>query len=366
MRKFFGIVFLLALLGANSPKSKATKNLQQVLQQLGTARAQLRAAKKDERASTRALSDLDALRFSARRSLRKLEKQLAAQEQKVGSLKGQVQVDQGELHKIKSALRKRLQSLSMLGLLGPWRLLLTAKSLDQLALRRVLFKRIAIHDAELLRQLARGRLRLTDDQQALLDAVHELRQQRDQAKSALTELDLSREARAKAIQEFGAKRGSLELQIEALRQSEKKLRREIWRSSPHKIVKEGLAKLRGQLPWPVLGRVERDKGGWNLRAAKGLPVQAIAAGRVVHAGFLRAYGGLVIIDHGHGFHSLYAHLNNISVNSNQDIKRGARLGRLGDSESMDGPKLYFELRRGGRPVNLKFWMSKQALLPQKN
>ena len=362
-RHLISLCFVLALLAAKGPTHKATKNLQRILQQLDDARAQLRAAKKNERASTRILSELDALRFKTARSLRKLDQQLKAQQQKVGQLKGRVQVDQKEVHKIQQRLRSRLRSLSMLGRLGPWRILLAAKSLDQLALRRVLIKRIAVHDAILLRSLQRGRLRLSDDQQALLDAFDTLRQQRDDSKAALAALQQSRAERAAAIQKFGAQRGSLELQIEALRQSEKKLRQLIWRSSPHKIVKKGLAKLRGQLPWPVLGRVEPSQGGWNLRAARGLPVSAIAAGRIVHAGFLRAYGGLVIVDHGHGFHSLYAHLDSISVSTGQTIGAGARLGSLGDSESMDGVKLYFELRRNGRPVTLKHWLSRQARLP---
>ena len=363
MRQLIVLVFLFAVLGAKKPLGKAAQNLQQVLGQLAEARTQLRAAKRDERANTQALSDVDALMFRARRSLKKIEADLALQEKTVGHLRGQVHVDQAAVDKLKNRLRKRLRSLSMLGTLGPWRVLLAAKSLDQLALRRVLIKKVTIYDAELLGTLRQGRVRLSDDQQALLNALEALRQQRDASQATLKELELSRVARADAIQHFGKKRSSLELQIEALRQSEKKLRHLIWRHSPHKKNQEGLAKLRGQLPWPAPGRVEANNGGWNLRAAKGLPVRAIAAGRVVHAGFLRAYGGLVIIDHGHGFHSLYAHLDNISVKTNQTIKRATRLGSLGDSESLDGPKLYFELRRGGRPVNLKYWLSKQARLP---
>lgn len=348
-----------AALAANNPKQ-----LHNVTKKLSDAMAQLRAVKRDERATTRALSDLDSARFRTQRALRRLDKELQAQTLKVGDLQGQVQVDETALAKLQAQLRRRLRALAQVGQLGPLRILLGSDSLDQFALRRVLLRRIAAHDALLLRQLKQGQYRLSADQQALVDALELLKQQRDETREALSQLEQSREERAEAVLKLGAKRGTLELQIEVLRESEKKLRHEIWRHAKPKGEAVGLAKLRGQIPWPVLGPVEPGKGGgWNLRAAKGQVVHAVAAGTVVHAGFLRAYGVLVIIDHGHGFHSLCAHLDQLNVKTGQAVPAGANLGSVGESESLDGPKLYFELRRGGRPVSLKNWLSRKARLP---
>lgn len=126
----------------------------------------------------------------------------------------------------------------------------------------------------------------------------------------------------------------------------------------------------GKLPWPTQGLLagrfgeERDEAygtrtridGWELRAPAGTKVQAISGGVVVYADWLRAYGQLVIVDHGDGFHSLYAHLAKIAVPVGQEVDTGDRLGSVGDTGSLQGTLLYFEIRRDGTPQDPAQWL----------
>ena len=122
--------------------------------------------------------------------------------------------------------------------------------------------------------------------------------------------------------------------------------------------------LKRGLPWPVEGgvvlrrfgvivdarsRAEEVSNGMDIRADAGAPVQAVADGRVVHTGWLRGFGRMVIVDHGDGHHTLMAHLQSVTVQKSDVVKRGQTIGFVGDTESENGPKLYFELRVNGRP-----------------
>ena len=107
--------------------------------------------------------------------------------------------------------------------------------------------------------------------------------------------------------------------------------------------------------WPAKGKViatftEANKG-LDIAGAKGTPVLAAAAGRVVYAGQgLRGYGKLVIIRHSALWLSAYAHNDQILVKEQQEVTRGQKIAEMGSTDA-DQPKLHFEIRRQGRPVD---------------
>jgi septal ring factor EnvC (AmiA/AmiB activator) len=98
------------------------------------------------------------------------------------------------------------------------------------------------------------------------------------------------------------------------------------------------------------------QNGVDIAAPAGAPVRAVAAGRVVHAGWFKGYGNLIIVDHGEGFHSLVAHLASMQTAMGEEVAAGAVLGTVGDSGSLKGPYLYFEVRERGRPVDPRVWL----------
>lgn len=95
--------------------------------------------------------------------------------------------------------------------------------------------------------------------------------------------------------------------------------------------------------------------GLTYGVESGSRVRATAEGIVVFAERLAGYGNLVIVDHGDGYHSLYAHLSEMSVEVGEELDRGGAIGVSGATDSLDGPKLYFELRHDERPIDPKPW-----------
>lgn len=133
----------------------------------------------------------------------------------------------------------------------------------------------------------------------------------------------------------------------------------------------GFASQRGRLPYPTEGIVEVGFGrivnpkfntvtaqkGLDIRASEGTPVLAIASGSVVFAGWLKGYGNLVIIDHGDGFHTLMAHLARLDVGKGTRLEPGAQVGAVGETGSLKGPYLYFEIRHKGEAIDPAPWLA---------
>ena len=122
----------------------------------------------------------------------------------------------------------------------------------------------------------------------------------------------------------------------------------------------------GGLGWPVSGALlagfrgimpdGRSSDGLLIGASAGSPVKAVAAGQVVYAEWMTGYGLLMIVDHGNGYMSLYAHNDALLKDVGAAVKSGESVGTVGSSGGQGRPALYFELRRNGQPVNPGAWL----------
>jgi murein DD-endopeptidase MepM/ murein hydrolase activator NlpD len=99
--------------------------------------------------------------------------------------------------------------------------------------------------------------------------------------------------------------------------------------------------------------------GFDLASTAAAPVRAANRGRVVHAGWLGIYGNCVILDHGMGLQSLYAHLSSISVTSGQVVDSEAELGRSGSTGLAGGDHLHFTMLLSGNAITPVDWWSAQ-------
>jgi septal ring factor EnvC (AmiA/AmiB activator) len=129
------------------------------------------------------------------------------------------------------------------------------------------------------------------------------------------------------------------------------------------------AKRKGQMKWPVLGRISnsfgtpRTKGGmrWQgvtLKAKSGNNVRAIHHGRVVFADWFGSSGLLIIVDHGEDYMSLYAHNESLLRETGDWVRAGEPLATVGVSGGQMEPALYFEIRHNGKAINPKYWIKK--------
>ena len=136
----------------------------------------------------------------------------------------------------------------------------------------------------------------------------------------------------------------------------------------------GFGTLRGRLPWPTEGRIiaafgaqvhprfgtRTFRNGVDIEANEGKDVAAVFGGHVVYTGWFKGYGNLIILDHDNEYYTLYAHMAEIGVKEGDDVRQGQRIGTVGDTGSLDGPRLYFEVRYQGKPQDPEQWLRQRS------
>ncbi len=217
----------------------------------------------------------------------------------------------------------------------------------------------------LRRELAEKREELDGRWQALAKVKEAVHREAEKKRVMLASLRREKESRLRALKELEQAAIRLEKMLE-----------EISRRGAGKPVDTpsglGLAALRGKLEWPVKGAVTSAFGktkhreftaevfrkGIAIEAPLGEEIKAVEGGRVVFADHFAGYGKMVIVDHGERYFTIYAHLSEILKNIGNEVKRGEILGLVGDSDSLAGVKLYFEMRKDGRSIDPLPWFRK--------
>lgn len=197
---------------------------------------------------------------------------------------------------------------------------------------------------------------LRDHQLAQKQALERTRAQREKV---LATLDAALQDQDRELQ--GMLRNEQELQqvLKALQQALSDIPMEFQDGKP-------FAKRKGELPWPVAGRLRNrfgsDRAGGKLSwrgvlidAGTGTEVRAVSRGRVAFANWLRGYGLLLIVDHGDGYMSLYGHNQSLYKDVGEWVQSGEVVASVGNSGGQDRTGLYFEIRHDGEPVNPITW-----------
>jgi murein hydrolase activator len=195
--------------------------------------------------------------------------------------------------------------------------------------------------------------RLEQQQRAELNDLEHARVQRSQV---LAGLEAESRTRAQNLERLRAQQSGLEQLLKELRAAMERFPLE---------ANDAFAKLRGKLPWPVNGRLvarfgEARAGGvrWDgvlVATERGAPVKAVFDGRVIYADWLPGLGLLAIVDHGDGYLSLYGHNERLYKAAGDSVASGEALAAAGDSGGSGRTELYFEIRKGGKPVDPRPW-----------
>lgn len=179
----------------------------------------------------------------------------------------------------------------------------------------------------------------------------------------------SRASHARALEEIRADRAVRRLalaELESAADALSKLVAELPASAPVLDVR----KFRGLLDWPASGPVSAEFGdvvhprfktvvphpGLDIDASADDTFRGVFDGTVLFAAWLHGYGLTVIVDHGDGVASVYAHASVLVVQPGDPVVRGQPLGRVGETGSLRGPYLYIEIRDHGAPVDPRTWM----------
>jgi len=202
----------------------------------------------------------------------------------------------------------------------------------------------------------------------------QLEQKRVARKQRQLELLGVKKERKSVLMKLNKQVQSKKQQLRRFKQSEKKLAALIGRLQQTRDdfpLNEGVVKpfgqLKGELPWPVRGRLlkkfgeKRSESRWDgvlIEAKEGQEVKSVARGQVVYADWLRGYGLLTIIKHDKGYMSLYAFNQSLYKTKGDWVEAGSVISSVGLSGGRSKAGLYFGVRKKGKPINPIKWCRK--------
>ena len=214
-------------------------------------------------------------------------------------------------------------------------------------------------------RLAQRKEDLDRQRQVLTEATDSVRMEAEKKKEMLASLRQEKETRVRALKE-------LEQAALRLQKMMDDLAKQSVGKPPEFPPGTGMGAMRGKLDWPVKGELKSEFGkarhrefaaevfrnGIDIDASPGEEIRVVEKGRVVYADRFSGYGKMVIVDHGERYYTIYAHLSEILKKNGDGVRRGETVGLVGDSDSLSGAGLYFEMRKDGRSIDPVPWFRK--------
>jgi septal ring factor EnvC (AmiA/AmiB activator) len=402
LRAFAIVAFCLAAALATpvvaQSSREAERKLEKIQRELKAVADERREIEGQRGDASRKLRDADEKVGQSNRRLREIEARLAREQSSLQQLQQERESLQARMAAQRQELAQLLRGAYLQGQDAPLKLLLAQDSVAEgsrtLAyygyLQRDRTRRIAELNSQLKEldtlqaQIAQRSSELDSTRQQQRSQLGELQSDRKQRAALVASLDQRYKDRstreralgrdAKGLEQLlkklrvAAARAEAQRRAAAERAAREEARRGNGEAPPRKpvVVASAPAPQVGGLGWPVSGSLlagfgatmpdGRGSDGLLIAASAGTPVKAVADGSVVYAEWMTGYGLLLIVDHGNGYMSLYAHNDALLKDVGASVKRGDTLATVGNSGGQGRPALYFELRRNGAPVNPGAWL----------
>lgn len=377
MRTLFCSICVLLLLVpggglAQSKRNTKKKSVTQLRRDLRSLQSRKAALTRELRSTKRAASyvladirrvdaDLSVLEDKLSQTGERLDESRSQQRQVAGELQEATE----KLSETKEQVRQRIKRMYMQGDASMLSVLVGSGDINEIASRQFVMQKIAEQDKKVFMNYLALRDRVRDKKVEadrlvkrvanLLDTQKEqqasLKTTRERKGEYLTDLRERQDQIKQMLRQFEADEASIESQIRAYQ-------RRSGGKSPGRYTG-------GRFAYPVNGRmtsnfgmrfhpilrVNRLHAGADFGARTGTPIRAAAAGVVIQATYMRGYGNVVMIDHGGGLSTVYAHCSRIGVSGGQRVSRGQQIANVGSTGLATGPHLHFEVRVNGRPVD---------------
>lgn len=313
----------------------------------------------------------------------KLLTELATREkllgQEIDSLRVSIAYETQMLAYQRRKLAARLRQMYMRGPNYDMQIMLASPSVMDASRRYKFLQMVAQRDARLVDEVRTSKAQLESERaeltEAMADVVTLRKAQVDESESLkdnrATRLDMLGRIRNEKSQHVKA--------IEALQKSEEELKDLIGLLEQRRLSKDDgdlpagdFAQLKGRLIRPVSGKVTKTFGknrhpqfgtvtfnnGVNIKAPAGAPIRAVATGKVEFVDWISGYGNCIILNHGGGYYTLYAHAAQILVAPGRIVSQNDVIAEVGDSGSLDGYECHFEIRKSKEALDPMKWFKK--------
>jgi len=359
------------------------RRLEDIRRERSAVEQELEGLRSQAHSITDEIANLEHQKDATNRIVNELDRQIAALSRQIDETTINLLLAQDALAEKHAVLERRLVDIYKRGPLYTYQVLLAAESFGDLLSRYKYLFLVSRQDRLLTNDMAKLKSRIARERQVLVDtrdALGRRKTERTQELDRFVTLARERESRLRAtrrsLQEAQQRltaAGHEERRITDLIASLERARREAEaRGAAPGAAAITTASL-GQLDWPVDGRLLYQFGpaagpgntritwhGIGIGAPAGTPVRAVAAGTVALVGNMGTYLTSVIVDHGGGYYTFYAYLDDAAVTKGERVLKSQVIGHVGGAASDQGPHLHFELRgQGGIALDPLNWLKRR-------
>jgi len=313
------------------------------------------------------LDNLDRQKETTNRIVNELDRQIGGLSGQIDQITVDLLLAQDALEEKRAVAERRIVDISKRGPLYSYQVLLAAESFGDLLSRYKYLYLVSRQDRLLANDMFKLRNRVARERQMLVEARDQLGRRRQERSDELDRYVQLEHTRQQSLRDTRRSARAAEQRLSRLEQDEHRVNDLL--ASLERARREAAARgaapgaptittaSLGALDWPVDGRLVYQFGtaagpnntripwhGIGIAAPVGTPVLAVASGTVTLAGSLGTYLTSVWIDHGGGYYTIYAYLQDATVTKGQRVLRGQIIGHVGGASSDQGPHLHFELR----------------------
>jgi len=372
----FNFLFLIShfsFIEASDPK----KELEDVQKKLLQQKRKIKQTIKREKSILDELEQINKNLAEKRMELKSYSNKIAETGFRIGKIEDEISLLDEKIKSRKEILRERLRSLYKQQREDIASVLISAADYIDLSKRIKYISFLADYDTKLINTYSNDLDALNLKRRHLEILQQDLQKNKTDAKKKAKDMEAEQEKKDAMLASIRKERETYRDMIKELEDASERLLNMIkeleTKESPLSITGKGFGILKGRLPWPIKGNIVMPFGrytdpkfniptfrkGIEIRADSGDPVLAVAEGRVVYADWFKGYGLLLIVNHGDGYHTLYAHLAEIFHKTGDIIKERQAVGKIGESGILNEPSLYFEVRYKGKPLNPNEWLSRK-------
>ncbi|MCB9481376.1 MAG: peptidoglycan DD-metalloendopeptidase family protein [Desulfobacteraceae bacterium] len=324
------------------------------------------------------LDEIDKAVNNAENKLASVKKDYIDLTDKIREQKRKIKEVEKEIESLQPFVDKRIVSLYKLSRVGQMNLLCSADSVMDFIKRQKALKKIISSDLSLIGKYSYYRKEYIDLSKSLEKEQEHLNDLSEKIAKYLRIKESEKEKKKALLREINEKEAVKISVISSLEEAAENLDEKLKVLGEKKADKNTESELRtfdsykGLLNYPVKGdiisrfgqgRTEDGgvyayKSGIGLKADIGEPVQSVFSGKVVFADWFKGYGNMLIIDHGNSFYTIYAHVQEYFKQKGDSVRKDEVIATIGETGSMDGPVLHFEVRHHGTPLNPLSWIKK--------
>jgi len=374
--------------GANESEQQSLKDrigsqqeeLDRIKNEIEQRRAESKKLRRQEKSVVQKLSALDREIDLSRQFLATLEQQESLMSEQVDSLRARIEVEDGALTAHKSVYARRLRQMYKRDPNYQWDIVLGSENIQE-ALRRYKFTRIvAERDAALITEMRSRKLDYETESAALTESLADMAGVRNERQDETRRMEQGKRRRQTMLASIRSQKTEHANAIEELERAQKQVKNLIGDLEKRRLASDGstyvpdgeFGELKGQMIRPVEGKIVRGFGthkhpkygtvtfnnGVDIGSTAGAPIRAVASGQVEFVDWIDGYGKCIILNHGGGYYTLYAHVSATFISQGQKIAGGDVIAEVGDTGSLNGFECHFEIRKSKQALNPAEWFAR--------